>query len=221
MLEIQTAICNEIRIFETGQQISASQQGNPTVSFHTLLHRKPQLKRETSNKLSCVYCKGNHAAINCEVHKEAASLIEIIRQQRLCYNCLANHRVSQCHSKNRCRKCGNKHHTSICSDPSKQTTSETSTSSDVAPASTTATTDTASLTTLAPRQLTKSTTCLLKTAIATVVGTSLQTEANVLFDEGSQRSFLTEKLANDLELTPYRFENISLSSFGANKPLYK
>ncbi|XP_065883974.1 uncharacterized protein [Dysidea avara] len=221
VLEIQTAICNEIRIFETGQQISASQQGNPTVSFHTSLHRKPQLKRETSNKLSCVYCKGNHAAINCEVHKEAASRIEIIRQQRLCYNCLAHHRVSQCHSKNRCRKCGNKHHTSICSDPSKQTTSETSTSSDVAPVSTTATTDTASLTTLAPRQLTKSTTCLLKTAIVTVVGTSLQTEANVLFDEGSQRSFLTEKLANDLELTPYRFENISLSSFGANKPLHK
>jgi len=47
------------------------------------------------------------------------------------------------------------------------------------------TTDTTSLTTLAPRKFTKNTTCLLKTAIATVIGSDLQTEANVLFDEGS------------------------------------
>jgi len=46
----------------------------------------------------------------------------------------------------------------------------------------------------------------------------LQSEANVLFDEGSQQSFLTEKLASELALTPFKFENISLSS---SKPLHK
>ena len=46
-------------------------------------------------------------------------------------------------------------------------------------------------------------------------------EANILFDEGSQRSFLTEKLAKELALTPYKFETISLSSFGAEKPLHR
>ena len=54
-------------------------------------------------------------------------------------------------------------------------------------------TTTAALTAFVPPQLARSTICLLKTAIATVVGTDLQAEANILLDQGSQRSFLTEK----------------------------
>ena len=74
VLELQAAIRNEIRIFETGQQTSflSSQQVNPTASFYTSLHRKPHVKRETSSKLSCVFCKGNHTTINCDVHKDGA-----------------------------------------------------------------------------------------------------------------------------------------------------
>ena len=39
VLEIQDAIRNEIRIFETGQQTStlSSQHGNPTATFYTPL----------------------------------------------------------------------------------------------------------------------------------------------------------------------------------------
>jgi len=226
VLELQAAIRNEIRIFETGQLTStlSSQQGNPTAAFHTS-HQKPHGRREASNKLNCVFCKGNHTALSCEVHKDVPSRVDIIKQQRLCFNCLAHHRMSQCSSKNRCRKCGNKHHTSICNNP-KQNTSETkpqdpkpptpgSTASDTALQPT----DTGSFTTIAPRTVPKNTTCLLKTAIATVVGTDLQMEANILFDEGSQRSFLTEKLAGELALTPCKVETINLSSFGAEKPL--
>ena len=165
--------------------------------------------------------------MNCETHKEIPARIEIIKQQRLCFNCLAHHRVSQCSSKNRCRKCGGKHHTSICSDtPSKPASSTASptesttpqTESAPAPTQPANTTHNGAFTTLAP---TKHSTCLLKTAIATVVGTDSQTEANILFDEGLQHSFLTEKLAHELTLTPCRQENIYLSSFKAQKPLFK
>ena len=34
--------------------------------------------------------------------------------------------------------------------------------------------------------------CLLKTAIATVVNKGIHTEASILFDKGSQRSFLSQ-----------------------------
>ena len=47
--------------------------------------------------------------------------------------------------------------------------------------------------------------------IGTVVGTVSQTDSIILFDEWSQQSFLTEKLANELALQPREFENISLS----------
>ena len=42
---------------------------------------------------------------------------------------------------------------------------------------------------------------LLKTAIATVSSAGhVQTEANILFDEEAQKSFITEHLAEELEL---------------------
>ena len=57
---------------------------------------------------------------------------------------------------------------------------------------------------------------MLKTAIATVTHGSDHALANVLFDEGSQRSFVTKALVNTLELQPYQQENINFSTFGAN-----
>ena len=59
---------------------------------------------------------------------------------------------------------------------------------------------------------------LLKTAIATVTLVShMQAEANILFDEGAQKSFITEHLAGDLELTNEATETIYLSSFGSTR----
>ena len=55
--------------------------------------------------------------------------------------------------------------------------------------------------------------CLLKTAVAIVTHRNKHAQANLLFDEGSQRSFVTKALTNSLEL--YRREDINLSSFGA------
>ena len=113
--------------FETGQQTSLpySQQGNPTASFYTGLNHKPHNTKDSGNKLNCVFCKGNRATINCDGHKNTVFRMEIIKQQQLCYNCLAHHRVAQCHSRNRCCKCGNKHHTSICNASGKDSTSQT------------------------------------------------------------------------------------------------
>ena len=219
--ELQMAVLKEIRIFEIGQETTTSPsqyQPIPTASFYTRMNRRPgHTRREGGSKPSCAYCKGNHAANVCEVHKNIPARLEVIKQKRLCYNCLGRHRVSQCSSKNRCRKCNSKHHTSICTDANNVPDNNNPNTENTEPPAT----NTVTLTTLAPPQLTRNTICLLKTAIATVLGTDSQTEANILFDEGSQQSFLTEKLANELAVEPHKFEHISLSSFGADKPLYK
>jgi len=60
--------------------------------------------------------------------------------------------------------------------------------------------------------------CLLKTAIADISSGPpghLTVEGNILFDEGAQRSFITQSLADQLKLQPTSHENISVSSFGA------
>ena len=55
--------------------------------------------------------------------------------------------------------------------------------------------------------------CLLKTAIANVSAGDTTVEGHILFDEGAQCSFITQKLANQLQLQPTHHENISVSSF--------
>ena len=55
--------------------------------------------------------------------------------------------------------------------------------------------------------------CLLKTAIALVRVGSIRISANILFDEGVQRSFVTETLAAQLGANPHHTESLSISSF--------
>ena len=56
---------------------------------------------------------------------------------------------------------------------------------------------------------------LLKTAITQVSVDGIQAEANILFDEGSQRSFMSEKLAKTLRISPRATESVNISAFGA------
>ena len=57
--------------------------------------------------------------------------------------------------------------------------------------------------------------CLLKITIAIVINKGVQTEANILFDEGLQRSFLSQWLADNLAFRPCQKEITHLLSFGA------
>ena len=57
-------------------------------------------------------------------------------------------------------------------------------------------------------------TCLLKTAVASISAGGTYVEANILFDEGSQRSFLAKGLADCLQVQPHDTVELSLSTFG-------
>ena len=61
---------------------------------------------------------------------------------------------------------------------------------------------------------TTTTGCLLKTAVAEVRTGSHHCMAQILFDEGVQRSFMTQLLARDLNIQPYKCERICVSAFG-------
>ncbi|XP_053392072.1 uncharacterized protein LOC128554787 [Mercenaria mercenaria] len=55
---------------------------------------------------------------------------------------------------------------------------------------------------------------LLKTAVAEVCAGDNYAQANILFDEGAQRSFISEKLAQTLKVKPNGSTVISLATFG-------
>ena len=229
--ELQGAL---LRILEMGSNhLLKGQPTSPQLTAAFLTNSTNKSRQiasgpQTPKKPTCVYCKGPHSSGTCEVVKDHQKRLDIIKQGKLCFNCLGHHKVSNCNSKYRCRKCGRKHHTSICSGsspdnathpaqlrtPAAQTMSNTNTANSAT-----------SLTTLthppSHNVLVKDKTCLLKTAIATITFSNIEAEANILFDEGSQRSFIAQELADSLLLKPHKRENISLAAFGASQSHHK
>jgi len=55
-----------------------------------------------------------------------------------------------------------------------------------------------------------------ETAIAFVKTDNHRVSANILFDEGAQRTFITQALANQLDSCPHYRENLAISSFGGD-----
>ena len=65
------------------------------------------------------------------------------------------------------------------------------------------------------KEIPSTTITLLKTAIAPVIGEGIRIQGNILFDEGSQRSFITVETAAKLKLKPVTTENVTIAPFGA------
>ena len=237
--ELRAAICDELYILEIGSQQTESQTlSQPTASFFSSTSRPVQ---QNKGRTQCPFCKGPHSDSQCESVKDPKHRSDIIRQEKLCFNCLGHHKVSSCNSKHRCHHCRRKHHTSICTygqlpsttnpqqaavaNVTRQTEQGSATLIPATrqpvpptpiPPATTNQTSTSSLSVTLPPQ--RNNVCLLKTAVATVSNGRRNAEAYVLLDEGSQRSFITSDLAKILELQPSGQETINISHFGATHP---
>ena len=112
-------ILRELQVFET----SFFNGGNGslptltiTASFYT--GARGQSNRPTGQaerkRTICVFCKGPHSSNACTFITKVEDRMAIVKENRLCFNCLARHKISQCNSKFRYRNCGRKHHTSLC-----------------------------------------------------------------------------------------------------------
>ncbi len=64
----------------------------------------------------CIYCESKeHTSVKCTKILDVGKRREILKQKNSCYNCATpGHRASACRAQG-CRKCGQRHHTSICS----------------------------------------------------------------------------------------------------------
>ena len=233
--ELLDSVLKEIRIYEAGQQsgrkiaISRTSPLPTTSSFHAGTQRAPHTRTTDS---ICAFCKGTHRTNSCTSVTSPKERLSIVKSAGLCFNCLARHKVSQCTSKFSCRHCNKKHHTSLChtlsssNDPtqsvqpstSKSTnekaTNQAGTGTTTNQTGTTTTTETFTTVTSPPLSALYTSVCLLKTAIADISAGLTTVEGHILFDEGAQRSFITQELADTLQLQPTRHELITVSSFG-------
>lgn len=69
----------------------------------------------TSNISLCFLCKRLHYLASCPIFaaKTSQQQRDYIATQKLCFNCLGYHSVGTCFSKEKCFRCGKKHHTSL------------------------------------------------------------------------------------------------------------
>ena len=158
----------------------------------------------------CVYCGEAHYSASCKKIASVKNRKEALIKMGRCFVCLkSSHRAKDCDSRRNCRYCHRRHHQSLCELQSTEQ-GERKEDQTVPVENTTATT----VNTVKSRQL-----VLLQTAQAEATnetGTRVE-NVRVLFDNGSQRSYITDSLKIRLGLSPIRKEKLNLNTFGDGK----
>ena len=66
---------------------------------------------------TCLYCTGKHATVSCKVVTEVDARRQILKKKFRCFNCFGSGHVgSRCKKSKVCGKCGRKHDTSLCDE---------------------------------------------------------------------------------------------------------
>ena len=163
-----------------------------------------------TNKVACVYCsKEGHSSSKCSSVSNCQSRKAILRRNKRCFICLdTGHIAKNCKSHYLCRKCKNgKHHISICEQsqadfPSLNREEDKNATSDNKGFVVHANCDKSGI--------------LLQTARADILPTddSVQVQTRILFDSGSQRSYISDKVRSALKLKAIRVEKVVIKTFG-------
>ena len=163
-----------------------------------------------THNIKCVYCGEIHYSAAYKKVTSIRERKEMLKCLGRCFNCLKpNHRARDCDSRRTCRYCHHRHHQSLCE--SRPTDTAGDTQEQVTPTQDTAVN---TINTVKSRQL-----VLLQTAQveATNAGKSKIENVRVLFDNGSQRSYITDSLKTRLGLSSIRKERLNLNTFGNSK----
>ena len=145
----------------------------------------------TERKGMCIYCREVHSPSKCAKVTDVNARRSLLRKYARCFICLKKGHVSKnCKSSYKCFKCQNRHHISICEDDNKNGDQTIITFTNKV-----------------------NNNILLQTAKGKVssVGINKYCDVRILFDSGSQRSYLTDDLRKRLNLRTIRSENLGSS----------
>ena len=208
---------NELNARERCSQLGSNPTPNPS-------HRPPAStftgNTSASNSPKCVFCRLSHASSKCNKVTDVHARTNILRKAARCFLCLQQgHRQSECQSRYKCNQCNKRHHISICLSREYRPTENTvenppETDQGGVTTSTTGTTTTTSV---------YKNSILLQTATAHVSDVENQENATarIMFDTGSQRSYITEKLRDSLKLKTVKQERMIINSFGQSDSVAK
>ena len=173
----------------------------------------------------CVYCKKEHASSSCSTVTKVAARKESLHRDGRCFVCLKRHHLSRdCRCNVNCRKCRGRHHVSICTKGSGNSSGEST--SHRSPPGTSGTTDlerphpetSKGTQTINSHCSDPKTGILLQTARLHLISSgdeATEITARAMFDSGSQRTYISKQLRDRLQLPTVSSERIQIKTFGS------
>ena len=174
----------------------------------------------------CIFCKKNHKSINCMTITEPKTRRTILRRSGRCFVCLKSGHIStNCLSKAKCFNCDGRHHVAICERTKNVPSSRNLVTEEVTPYRSEPSQDrSGDAGTSAMHISNNGNSVLLQTAQAFVCRPDNQEfglNAHVIFDSCSQRSYITSKAREQLNLPTVGKETLLIKTFGDNSASVK
>ena len=191
-------------------------------TVHDLPTASALLSSNVSETNVCCYCQHQHSPETCGNVTAIIDRKQTLKASGRCYVCLRKGHLSRnCRSKGRCKRCSSKHHTSICDkgkagSPTFKPPSHTAPSDSPSAMNPAASPFTSSSTTSCCAG-SKAKNVLLQTAKAVVFNPrrpQYRTTASIVFDSGSQRSYVSEELSQLLQLKSLGSKHLTILTFG-------
>ncbi|XP_003391348.1 PREDICTED: uncharacterized protein LOC100639084, partial [Amphimedon queenslandica] len=161
----------------------------------------------------CCYCKAQgHNPESCRRVSSVEERRQILRRVGRCFICLRKgHISSKCRSRWKCMKCKEQHHTSICNKGTQPKKDE----KPLNPGATSFTSERATTMYTSPMKQA----VLLQTAEAVIRNplSNQRGHANIIFDLGSQRSYITSQFSRELELRVLGKKSVTILTFGSKE----
>ena len=181
------------------------------------------------NPSVCCYCSlPNHGPAQCNIVTSIQKRKEILRRSGRCYVCTRKNHISKnCTSRSRCPKCQGRHHLSVC-DQSTKPSVKREDSHRREPISDPPKQEEVEAVELPKESETKSSvsmcvssenSVLLQTAKASAYRPDIphrRMTVRLILDGGSQRSYVTHRIKDKLNLQPSHSESLTIKPFGSS-----
>jgi hypothetical protein len=212
MKELDNELKVRERTYEKGTHFEPTKHGHDykKPNYWRWREQPPTAAALLTNTSNCCYCSGTHIADECIKMSKIEERKQFLRNSGRCFVCLKQGHLSRmCKSSIRCKRCHGRHHTSICFKGASNEGNEKQPDGlnpDAPPVR-------------SPTLLTEvNVPILLQTAQALLYSPdrSQHMTVKIIFDNGSQRSYITEQARKKLSLRTLGRKELFISTFAAS-----
>ena len=175
----------------------------------------------------CVFCKGEHFSDKCRTVSDIKARLDIARKRKLCYKCLGQHMAKDCISNSKCFICKERsHHSALHREmeprQQQQKQQQQTRREDIGVEQKVLDEeDSRGMLDGSPKAalmtVNKSPVFLqtIRVSVRNESGNSVM--ANIIFDGGSEKSYVTKILSDRLKLNPIGKQKMQINTFGEKK----